>query len=189
MNKTEIFNSIAKWGLILGVAMSLSKIIEIKMLLQGSVGMTLMILVEMVVSILLFLYIIYRSNIERKMSLEKPEEYRFRAISNWSILISLFAGIIVGLATHIYINTSLGGYSGYLQSTHDAMVAIIDSANMDGASREEAIKALDGYTNVEGIEGISIFDSVLSAVMNYVIGGFVAAIVVTRFVKNYAKGE
>lgn len=189
MNKTEIFNKIAKWGLILGVVMSLSKIIEIEMLLQGTVGMTMMILVEMVVSVLVFLYIIYRANIERKITLEKPEEYRFRAISNWAIVISIFAGIIVGLATHIYINTSLGGYSGYLQSTHDAMVAIIDSANMDGANREEAIKALEGYTNVEGIDGISLFDSVISAVFNYVIGGFVASIAVTRFVKRYAKGE
>ena len=189
MNKTEIFNSIAKWGLILGVAMSLSKIVEIEMLLQGSVGMTMMILVEMVVSVLVFLYIIYRANIERKMSVDKPEEYRFRTISNWAIIISIFAGIIVGLATHIYINTSLGGYSGYLQSTHDAMLTIIESANMDSANREEAIKALDGYTNFEGIDGISLFDSVLSSVMNYVIGGFIASIVVTRFVKRYAKGE
>ncbi len=184
MNRTEILNRVAKWGLILGVAMSISKVIEIEMLMKGTVTMTLMIIVEMIISVALYLYLCYRANIERLMSLDNPSEYGFRSVLNYSMVISIFAGVIVGIATHVYINSQMGGYAGYVESMRTAMLSIMDSAQMDAESREEALKALDGYTNVEGVDQISILESVVSTTMNYIIGGFIAGLAVTRFVKR-----
>ncbi len=190
MKRMDVINRVAKWGLILGLLMSISKIIETNMLLSGSIENVFLLAFEIIVAIVIYLFVCYLANIENWKCSDNQDVYSLRSLINHSIAVSLFAGVIVGLAVHIYVNLSLGGYLEYMQKLSESMIALMDQAQLTGDVRSEYMSAVESLTSPEGVEAvgeISIFESVISTVMNYVIGGFISGLAVAHFVNRYGR--
>ncbi len=185
MGFKELINSAAKWGLLLGVVYSVSKVYEMGVTAGGDVTDFAILSAEWVAMIVFGFYVLYRAN-KVHSRLTPPEvEYGFRAVINYTILIVAFAGVISGIASHIYIENVVGGYDVYAQMSVDTINRIysdLDSSTNIAPLLEEIEKGIPTLSE----NPPSILSTVMSTVANYIAVGFFGAIVVTFFVRRKA---
>ena len=187
MNRMDVINRAMKWGLILGLLMSASKVLETEMLLSGSIANVLLIVPEMIFFLWVYLYVCYKANVENKMLSPEPSEYKLRNVINYTVVVSIFAGVIVGIASHVYISVGYGGHLGYVQQVVESVTSMVDNAQFEPELREKYFAELDVYKTDEGVEALgeySIFQSIISIMMNYIFGGFISALLISRYVKR-----
>lgn len=170
MNK-EYINSAAKWGLLLGLILSVSRIYEAGVMISGDMMKFAMLTFEWFAVLLLYIYIIYRASKLRSQSVDPAHGYTFRQALNYSILISAFAGIIVGVSSHIHVVNVIGGYDVYAMKSVESIVSVMQEANVEQSIKEMYESGLESVKTI-GENPPSIFSTVLSMVANYIISGF-----------------
>lgn len=182
MNR-EYFNNAAKWGLLLGVVLSVSRIYESKVMISGDMMKFVGLTFEWFAVLILYIYVIYRANKQRATEAAPNVGYPFRVALNYSILISAFAGVIVGITSHIYVVNVIGGYDVYAIESVNSIMSVLKEANV-----EDDIVAMYN-TGLESVKEIGenppgIFSTVLSIVANYIISGFAIGLIAGFFTKR-----
>lgn len=182
MNKAML-NSAAKWALLLGVLMSVSRIYETSVMVSGELMKFAFLTVEWFVASAIYIYIIYKAN--KIESLKAPAEvgYTLRQSFNYSVLISALAGLIVAIASHIYVVSELGGYASYAEQSAESLLSVIREAEASPeivAFYEQSAQTI----RESGETPPSIFGTILSMVANYVIVGFVMALITGFFTRR-----
>ncbi len=181
----EYFNSAAKWGLFLGVVLSLSRVYESGVMISGDMVKFAVLTVEWIAVMLLYIYIIYRANKSRAMAVDPVVGYPFRTALNYSILISAFAGVIVGITSHIHVVNVIGGYDVYALKSVESIINVLNEANVEESVKEMYNTALESVKTI-GENPPTIFSTVLSMVANYVISGFAVGLIAAFFTKKAA---
>ncbi len=182
MNR-DYFNSAAKWGLILGVVLSVSRVYESGVMISGDMMKFVALTFEWIAVLAAYIYVIYKANKQRAVEADPTVGYPFRGALNYSILISAFAGIIVGIVSHIYVVNVIGGYDVYALKSIDSIVAVLNEANVEDNIVEMYNAGLDSIKGI-GENPPSIFSTVLSIVANYIISGFLIGLIVGFFTKR-----
>ncbi|MFI3289980.1 MAG: DUF4199 domain-containing protein [Rikenellaceae bacterium] len=182
MNR-DYFNGAAKWGLILGVVLSVSRVYESGVMISGDMMKFVALTFEWIAVLAVYIYVIYRANKQRATEVDPTIGYPFRVALNYSILISAFAGIIVGVVSHIYVVNVIGGYDVYALKSIDSIVAVLNEANVEDNIVEMYNAGLDSIKGI-GENPPSIFSTVLSIVANYIISGFAIGLIVGFFTKR-----
>ncbi len=188
-NYRELVNSATKWGLILGVLMSASRIVETNILISGSVSEFMFLTIEWFAAIVVYLLILYRANVQRAATRDAEVGYSFRDTLNYSILISIFASFIVAVSSHIYIVNFVGGYAEFADATTTSLNAVIAEAGVDVESNaallEQSAKATEDIVS----NPPTIFSAVFSGVANYIVAGFFSTLIVFWFVRRRKRTE
>ncbi len=186
MNYKEMLNGAAKWGLILGLLMSASRIFEINIMVSGDLSDFAILSIEWLLAVTAYAYIIYRANCEQIAKLPLEVSYGFREVLNYSILISLFASFIVAVSSHIYIMSAVGGYVSYIEQSFESMSRVIAEADLDTESNSTLMGTLQGEFSSIDKESSSpnIISAIISSVANYIMAGLLSAIVTFLFVKR-----
>ncbi len=190
MINKDILNDIAKWSLILGVVMSISRIVEYKIILSGDVSQFVMLAVEWPASIAAYAFIAYRANKKRVLSLPKWVAYPLGVAINYTITISVFAAVIVGVCSHIFVmSPEVGGYEALTERSIDAMRSVVEQSNLPESTAEVYddmfAKAQSSQSDVQ--RSPSMFSSIFSMVANYILSGFFIGLIVGLFVKRKAQ--
>lgn len=183
MNYKELFNSATKWGLILGLILSISKIIELRGVVNGGANGYFILFVEWLVVLGVTIYLLYRANRQRVQSLPIEAGYRLGNVMNYTILISIFAGVIVGISTHIYIVNIIGGYDVYTAKSLTSISALYSEYGVD-----ETLATYLGQIE-DSIETMkqnppSIISSIFSSLSSYIFMGLILSLIITPFVKR-----
>ncbi|MFI3247904.1 MAG: DUF4199 domain-containing protein [Rikenellaceae bacterium] len=167
----EYFNSAAKWGLFLGVILSLSRIYESSVMISGDMVKFAVLTAEWFAVLLLYVYIVYRANKMRAAEFDLSQGYSFRSALNYTMLISAFSGVIVGITSHIYVVNVIGGYDVYALKSVESIMKVMSEANVEDGVREMYNTGLESVKTI-GENPPTIFSTVLSMVANYIISGF-----------------
>lgn len=158
--------------------MSASRIFELTTIMSGDVSSYIMLSMEWIASVILYFIIIVLAN--------RGKGYSFGEVFNFSVFTSVFAAVIVGAASHIYIVEFIsGGYAEYISRSIAAMQSVISEAQtmaaaqgVDSSSIDETMKLYSKFAGDSGkmIKDVSmnrptIFSSVFSMASNYLISG------------------
>lgn len=182
MNKT-LLNSAAKWALVLGALMSASRIYETSVMVSGDLMKFAFLTVEWFVAAALYIFIIYKANKVEARKAPAEVGYTLRQSFNYSVLISALAGIIVAISSHIYVVNELGGYASYAVQSAESLLSVIrevDASPELVEFYEESAKTI----RESGENPPSIFGSVISMVANYIIVGFITALITGFFTRR-----
>lgn len=186
MNYKELLNSAAKWGLGLGLLMALSRILESKWIISATVSNMTLLTFEWVFVATIYVLAIYRANKLRAASQPAEVGYRFSQSLNFTILISIFVAVIVGIASHIYIVNFIGGYDIFLEESISSIVTIMSENDM---SNETATALLDqSRESAELVKSDppTIIGTIFSTISTYILSGFVVGLGVAALTQRRA---
>ncbi len=180
---TGYFNSVAKWGLILGILLSVSRIYEAEVMISGDITKFAVLTVEWIAVAALYIYILFKVNKIRSKEADPHLGYPFRTALNYSMLISAFAGIIVGAASHIHVVNVIGGYDAYAMQSITSISNVLKEANVEQNIQELYDAGLQSVKTM-GENPPSLFSTMISMMANYIISGFVIGLIVGYFTKK-----
>ncbi len=191
MFNKELLNDVAKWGLILGLVMSLSRILEYNMLLSGDVVKFSLLVLEWPLAAGIYFYIILRANKRRIAILPKWVAYPVGVAINYSMMISIFAAVLVGISSHLFVMSELGGYDVLTERMLVSMESVMSEVDMPEESMETYNQLLgnaeSAMSDPESLQSPTIFSSIFTMASNYIISGFVIGLIVGLFVKRRAE--
>ncbi len=187
-SKKRVLNEAAKWGAILGVIMGISRIYELNLIMGDSIDQYVTLSLEWIASIFVYFMIVIIAN--------KGKNRGFSQVVNFSIVMSIFAAIIVGATSHIYIVEFLGGYSKYLANSIAAMQSVLGEvqtlALANGADADSVGESMNLFTQFVGdsdklikdaaMNRPTIFSSVFSMATNYILSGAIFGCIASIFV-------
>ncbi|MFI3258550.1 MAG: DUF4199 domain-containing protein [Rikenellaceae bacterium] len=182
-NYKELANSAAKWGLIVGVLMSASRIYESSVMVSGDASSYVLVSFEWIFSSALFVYLLLRANKQRANATPSEVGYGVRQVVNYTLVISIFASVIVAISSHIYISNVVGGYGLYAERSIESISRVLDEAQV-GAEGEQIVE--QSLLAAEDIKSNppTIFTTIFSMVANYIIGAFLTSLIIVWFVRR-----
>ncbi|MFR9641439.1 MAG: DUF4199 domain-containing protein [Rikenellaceae bacterium] len=186
MTNKEKWNNAAKWGLIVGICMSCSKIIEHLLLLSGEVNKFALLSVEVLVSAALFCSLIYQALKRGVPMLSLEGKYMYGQGVNYAILISVFAATIVTLSSYIYIDAVVGGYEAYVIASVNSMKSVMS----DSSVSRDFLSTYDSRFDeliTSAKNKPSIFALLFSHISTYVFTGGLAGLILSWRVSTKVK--
>lgn len=182
-NYKDLLNGASMWGLILGLILSISKIIELRGVMSGDVEQFYLLAIEWFVVAVVTIYTLYRANRKRAASMPAELGYRFVNTLNYTVLISIFAGAIVGLSSHIYIVNVIGGYDVYASESLVSLTSLYSDFGLE-ESIAPYLAQIEATIPEMRSNPPSILSSLLSSVSNYIFVGFIVGVLISFFVKR-----
>ncbi len=205
----EYLNNCAKWGVILGMVMSCSRIIEMKYITSHEEGRFVALSVEYLFASIIYLVAIYQAiklETKRVLKLDSSQKLRMSFFLNYAIFISILVGLMVGITSHIYINNVIGGYDSYMQQSLDS---VLDTISIIKNQFSEAGSAIDFGSLDDGVAELrqqsataiaefeknppSIFTAILSSISDYIVSGFIFgglfSFIITRKLNQQINGQ
>lgn len=138
MKNNNFWNDAAKYGAILGAVLSVSFILENMMTLSGRMSMYALLTLEWIVAVALHYYLLHRYTRNRSRLYTAGEGFTFGQGYGFLLVISGFAGILVGLVQYIYLHLILG-YANYTTRLTEAITDMISRSGEVPASMESMI--------------------------------------------------
>ncbi|MFR9603376.1 MAG: DUF4199 domain-containing protein [Rikenellaceae bacterium] len=185
-NIKSFFNEAAKWGLILGVMMGVSRVFEYRLMLSGSVTQYSLLTIEWVVVAVIYALLLYRAVKSRAVAIYPSVGFSFGRSVNYAVVISMFAAVIVSLASFTYINSVVGGYDLYIGQLVTSVTSVIEEAKVESAVMDMYAETFAELKNTE-VATPTIFDTLLSTLSMYILAGTFFGVIVSFFVKRYIK--
>ncbi len=186
MEVKGMWNSAAKWGFILGVVMSCSRIFEQSVMLSGEVSKFALLAIEWIFAAILMGAIITKAIKERAAALGSGVVMRLNQGVNFAILVSIFASIISAGAYYVYVTSQVGGFEVYAHQLVESLTKVISEVEISSDMRSIY---LDYFRQIEGSEfsQITMFNIVINTMSNYIIVGAVYGLVISFFVVRKLK--
>lgn len=138
MEKNNFWNDAAKCGAVLGAVLSVSFILENLMTVSGKMSLYVLLTVEWIAVMVLHYYLLHRFTRQRSGLYSKEEGFTFGQGYGYLLIVSGFAGIIVGLVQCIYLHLIIG-YSNYTAKLTAALTDMISRSGEVPASMESVI--------------------------------------------------
>lgn len=175
MMKKEFWNDVASKGAILGAIMLASHLFEQMFILNGSLSRIAITGCEMLVAAIVYVWLLLRftKGAARKFG-DETLGFSYSRGLLYSVYVSMFAGIIVGLGGYLYIHYAVG-YDNYIERMIEMYRSLMENAAVPaslGAMYENMFATL--RTNAEP----GVFDSIVSSVFGYILAGLVVGIFV-----------
>lgn len=175
MEKNNFWNEAAKCGALLGAVLCVSFIVENMMTLSGRMSLYALLTVEWIAVVLLHYYLLHRFTRQRSALFTAGEGFTFGQGYAYLLVISGFAGIIVGLVQYIYLHLILG----YAQYTDRMTTAVTDLLSQSGeipASYENLIVQM--MEQIQTAPAPSVLSTVWGGVFTSLLFGAVFGLIV-----------
>lgn len=138
MEKNNFWNDAARYGALLGAVLSVSFILENWMTLSGRMTMYALMTVEWIAVVVLHYYLLHRFTRCRSLLYTAEEGFTFGQGYGYLMVVSAFAGIIVGVVQYVYLHLVLG-YSNYTERMVEAVTDMLSMGGNVSASYEGMI--------------------------------------------------
>ncbi len=186
MNNKDFWNDVAKWGVLIGVIMGSSRVLEYGMMLSADMTTYALLTLEYVVVAVLYGVLLYRATLTRVVTTYDKLGFSFGRTLNYAMLISIFASVIVAAMSYVYINSFVGSYTIYLDRLIGSITSVMNEAQMDRSIVEMYLNALDDVQSAEQAEP-TIFTTFMSSISTYIMAGAGVGAIVSLLVKRYVK--
>ena len=205
MNIKEFWMDVLRAAAIIGVAMSLSHILEQYVLLYSDMSLynaSLVLMLEGLISAAAFVFLLFyftrriarawndRVEVGDGIVVEVPFTYG-RAVS-YGLIISMLVGLLVGVVSTLFVDF-MGGYDLYRAEQLAYFEEIKDLMNAYNAMVGEDIIPLDTMDatieQLESMERPSMFMTILSHMSSYMLYGGIASLVVAAIARRKPKTQ
>lgn len=205
MSIKNFWLDVLRTAAILGVVMAVSHLVEQHLLVFSSLDITtatLLLCVEYLIAAVAFVAIVYyftrnvaknwNDNVELGDGQVVEVKFTYSRALSYILMVSMLAGVIVGLANTIYID--IKGYDIFVAgvlSRYDEVFELMASMTQVGA--DQALLAnyddmMRTFTeNFESMERPSIFSNIISHMTNYMLSGVIVGLVVAYFARRNVK--
>lgn len=176
-------------GALLGLAMALAKSLESYFMLISGIsvtGLAIVLMVEMIGSAVLFVWLVHRFVKRRSLSADPREGFTYGQGLIYSFVISVLAGVVVGLANALFIMGM--GYENFV----DATIARLEQTFEYMASYDSTGVAADSYeqmidATIEALETQrrpTVFDNIIASLNSYIVWGTLLGLIIARRVRR-----
>lgn len=169
-------------GAILGIIMGASGIFETYALISGSHGLLGVMLLEMIVVLAVFVWLLYAFARKRSRLYEPQEGFSYAQALLYVICMSAAAGVIVGVMKYVFVSiigydTMIDGYMDILEY-YRATVVQADMPDMYVKMFDDMIEA------VRISERPSILATVFGSLETYAVGGALLGLIISGIVRR-----
>ncbi len=186
MRRKDFWNNVAKHGLLIGVIMGSSRIVEYGLMLSANVSMYALLTVEWMLVALLFGVLMYRAVWCRTQAIYDEVGFSFSRSLNYAMMVAVFASFIVSAMSFVYINSYIGGYDIYLIRLISSLTSVIEQAQIENTVTEiygESLKVIEsGEASIP-----SLFDTILSTLSIYILAGASVGVIIAFIIKRSIK--
>ncbi len=161
MNRQQFWQEAAKQGGVLGVVLALSMLFESYTILSGNIGLMSLMVFEWIAVVVLHYYLLHRYTKRYSLGFPTEEGFTFGQGYGYLMIVSAFAGLIVGVVEAIYLHLILG-YSTYLERMINSLQVML----AQGGSASSSMEALLAQSFAE------VQNAPIPPVLSTVWGGF-----------------
>lgn len=180
----SFWNDALRDGAIVGCVMSLSRIAESYMMILSDMPLNTMSVVscvEMLLAAGIFIWLVYRFARRRSASSDASVGYSYGSGVLHIFVISLLAGIVVGLANALFIAAI--GYDAYVEGY---VARIGQLASLVPGSEQMFTTLID---EIESSSAPTVFDNIIGSMNSYIITGGILAFAIAGMVRRDPKIE
>lgn len=176
-------------GALLGIMMSLSRIVENYILIYSDISITqasLLYFVEWLVVMVAYVWLVWRSSRRCALAADRRVGYSFGLAWSYVVLLSLLVGVVVGVANTLYVNAMgyaeyVEGMLGRLEQTHQLM--------LQAAPVGDEVDGMDEMygqmrTAIRSAEQPSMFANILASMNNYIFMGGIMGLIIAFVVRR-----
>lgn len=140
MERKTFWNEAARWGVIVGVLLSASFVVENLMMSSGRMGLYYLMMLEWIGVVVLHFWLLLRFVRNRSALYGVDEGFTFGQGYGCVMAVSVFAGVIVGVVQSVYLHLIIG-YSHYVERTISAMTDLISQSGSQMPASVEGMLA------------------------------------------------
>ena len=163
MNNARFWNEIAKQGAVLGSLLALSAIFELWGLLSGKLGLTMLMSVEWIAVAVIHYILLHRFTKQYSRQFPAEEGFTFWQGYSYQMLISLFAGILVGVVQAVALHQVIG-YTNYIDRVMQSTQSILASSGALNATTETLLSQT--FSQLESAQAPSVLATAWGGVVN-----------------------
>ena len=135
MEKNSFWNNAARQGAILGAVLAVSSVLENMMMLSGRLARYALLTVEAIAVIVLHYYLLHRYTRQRAALFTSEEGFTFGQGYGYLLIVSGFAGVIVGVVQYLYLHVT-GGYGNHVDRVVETMTEMLAASGGMTAAME-----------------------------------------------------
>lgn len=174
MEQKKFWSVAASQGGVIGLVLAASMFFETYASLSGRVGLMGLMLVEWVAVVILHYWLLNRYTKQYAAQFSDEEGFPFFRGYGYVLVLSLFAGVILGLAQAIYLHGVMG-YGAYIEQYASALKELL-AASPASSQMEPMLKQM--FTQLEAAPVPSVLQTAWGGVTNSILfGGFFGLII------------
>lgn len=176
MEGKTFWNEAAKWGVIVGVLLSVSFVLENLMTVSGRMGLYYLMMLEWIGVVVLHFWLLLRFVQSRSSLYGAADGFTFGQGYGCVMVVSAFAGVIVGVVQAVYLHLIIG-YQNYIDRTIEAMTGLISkSGSQMPASFEGMLE--QSFQQLRTAPVPSVLESVWSGLFSSLLFGAVFGLII-----------
>lgn len=188
MKNQQLWYSAAKQGAILGGLLALSTLFESYTTLSGKMGLMTLMLLEWIVVVILHYYLLHRATKQYRNRFTAEEGFTFGQGYGYLMIVSAFAGVIVGVVQAIYLHLILG-YAHYVDLMISSMQKMLAMGGQASASMHPILAQSFEQLQNQPIPSVlsTVWGGVLNTLLFAVLFGLIIAGVLAKAPKLFDK--
>lgn len=176
MEGKTFWNEAAKWGVIVGVLLSVSFVLENLMTVSGRMGLYYLMMLEWIGVVVLHFWLLLRFVQSRSSLYGAADGFSFGQGYGCVMAVSAFAGVIVGVVQAVYLHLIIG-YQNYIERTITAMTDLISKSGSQMPASFEGILA-QSFQQLRTAPVPSVLESVWSGLFSTLLFGAVFGLII-----------
>ena len=187
MNK-DFWNDVLRSGAILGIVMSLSVVFERYVLAFSDMSImtaSVVYFIEWFVVMVAFVWLIVFFVRRRGRSYPAEVGFSYSTALSYILLVSMLAGIVVGVATTVYINAM--GYDNYIEGVIGRMEELVTLYESMGIPSEQTATFGEYADQMRYTEQPSILANVFGSLQLYMLAGGIPGLIIAGIVSRRPK--
>ena len=174
MEQKTFWSTAATQGGVIGLVLAASMWFETYASLSGRVGLMGLMLVEWIAVVVLHYWLLNRYTKQYAAQFSVEEGFPFFRGYGYVLVLSLFAGVILGLANALYLH-GVVGYEAYIEQYADALKQLL-AQSPASSSMEPMLKQM--FAQLEAAPVPSVLQTAWSGVTSSILfGGFFGLII------------
>ncbi len=174
MENKNFWNDLAKQGAVLGAVMALSMLFESYVSLSGKAGLMLLMVLEWILLVVVHYLLLHRYTRRYRESFSVEEGFPFGKGYGYVMLLSLFAGVVVGLVQVVYLHMIIG-YEAYVEQLMAAMQSYL--ATVGTTSSMESMLA-ESFASMQNTPAPSVLQTAWGSIFNSLLFGAVYGLII-----------
>lgn len=185
MSKSMYWNDILTKGAILGCVMLVSHIFEQAAVIYGKSMSWLTVMgLETIIAAVVFVWLLYRFTKQFSLSVMASQgDVKIFTYGNglgYAVMVSLLAGVIVGLGAYIFHNLIVG-HQTFVQGMLATLKDVVESSQISSTGLKAYNQSIAQYA---AQPAPTIFSTLLSSVWNYMFWGTISALFIAAKTKH-----
>lgn len=184
----QLWYGAAKQGAVLGVLLALSMLFESYTTLSGKLGLMSLMVAEWIAVVVLHYYLLHRYTKQFSRTFSADEGFSFGKGYGYLMIVSAFAGVIVGVVQAVYLHLIIG-YPAYIERVIASTQQLLAMGGQTSASMQSLMAQSFAQLQNQPIPSVlsTVWGGLSNTLLFAVVFGLIIAGVLARAPKLFDK--